>query len=312
MSSHDVCIVGLGPTGLTLAHLLARRGLSVIALERDPEFYGMARAVYTDDECLRILQNAGVADELHAQMNAGSVVQWRHADGSVLAQFHNPDEPHGWPVSNFLYQPFFEGTLEARLADHPQVTVRRGCEVTGFTQDGDGVTVMTTGETVRASFLVGADGGRSTIRRELGLSGAHGEGALDLPPALAGLTRQLLLARLIRQRRDDDTRPDPPAYVTPEGIQLLLAMGEVMRRADMFASHHIQREALSTRERMSEVLERLAGRQFVPFVSLFSASEGRLGVVVTFLAIMELIKESLVEIVQTELFGPIHVKARSE
>jgi segregation and condensation protein A len=94
--------------------------------------------------------------------------------------------------------------------------------------------------------------------------------------------------------------------------ELLLAMSEVMRRADMFASHHIQREALSTRERMSEVLERLAGRQFVPFVSLFKVSEGRLGVVVTFLAIMELIKESLVEIVQTEMFGPIHVKARSE
>jgi segregation and condensation protein A len=94
--------------------------------------------------------------------------------------------------------------------------------------------------------------------------------------------------------------------------ELLLAMSEVMRRADMFASHHIQREALSTRERMSEVLERLAGRQFVPFVSLFRVSEGRLGVVVTFLAIMELIKESLVEIVQTENFGPIHVKARSE
>jgi segregation and condensation protein A len=94
--------------------------------------------------------------------------------------------------------------------------------------------------------------------------------------------------------------------------ELMLALGEVMRRADMFASHHIQREALSTRERMSQVLERLSGRQFVPFVSLFSAQEGRLGVVVTFLAIMELIKEALVEIVQTENFGPIHVKARSE
>ena len=80
----------------------------------------------------------------------------------------------------------------------------------------------------------------------------------------------------------------------------------------MFAHHHVQREALSTRERMSEVLDRLAGRQFVPFVSLFSVTEGRLGVVVTFLAIMELIKESLVEIVQSENFGPIHVKARSE
>lgn len=104
------------------------------------------------------------------------------------------------------------------------------------------------------------------------------------------------------------SRPDPHVDLR----ELLLAMGEVIRRADMFASHHIQREALSTRERMSEVLERLAGRQFVPFVSLFRVSEGRLGVVVTFLALMELIKESLVEIVQTENFGPIHVKARSE
>jgi len=104
------------------------------------------------------------------------------------------------------------------------------------------------------------------------------------------------------------TRPDPDVDMR----ELLLALGEVMRRADMFESHHIQREALSTRERMSEVLDALSGQQFVPFVSLFTANEGRLGVVVTFLAIMELIKESLVEIVQTESFGPIHVKARSE
>lgn len=106
----------------------------------------------------------------------------------------------------------------------------------------------------------------------------------------------------------DREQPEPDV----EMRELLLALGEVLRRADMFESHHIQREALSTRERMSQVLERLDGAQFVPFVSLFTAQEGRLGVVVTFLAIMELIKESLVEIVQTESFGPIHVKARSE
>ncbi|MFV0478102.1 MAG: segregation and condensation protein A [Parahaliea sp.] len=104
------------------------------------------------------------------------------------------------------------------------------------------------------------------------------------------------------------TRPDPDVDMR----ELLLALGEVLRRADMYESHHIQREALSTRERMSEVLERLSGAQFVPFVSLFAAREGRLGVVVTFLAVMELIKESLVEIVQSESFGPIHVKARVE
>jgi segregation and condensation protein A len=102
------------------------------------------------------------------------------------------------------------------------------------------------------------------------------------------------------------TRPEPVV----EMRELLLALGEVFRRADMFESHHVHKEKLSTRERMSQVLGRLSNNQFTPFVSLFTVEEGRLGVVVTFLAVMELIKESLVEIVQTDPFGPIHVKAR--
>jgi segregation and condensation protein A len=94
--------------------------------------------------------------------------------------------------------------------------------------------------------------------------------------------------------------------------EVLLSMAEVLRRADMFESHQVTREALSTRERMSEVLERLKGGAFVPFVSLFGVDEGKLGVVVTFMAVLELIKESLVELVQNEAFGPIHVRARAE
>jgi segregation and condensation protein A len=106
----------------------------------------------------------------------------------------------------------------------------------------------------------------------------------------------------------EQERPAPDVHMR----ELLLVLSDVLKRAQMYESHHIQREALSTRERMSQVLDKLQGQQFVPFVSLFSASEGKLGVVVTFLAIMELIKESLVEIVQTENFGPIHVKGRAE
>jgi len=94
--------------------------------------------------------------------------------------------------------------------------------------------------------------------------------------------------------------------------ELLLSMAEVLRRADMFESHQISREVLSTRERMSQVLERLKGGAFVPFVALFLAEEGRLGVVVTFMAVLELIKEQLVELVQNEIFGPIHVRTRAE
>ncbi len=92
--------------------------------------------------------------------------------------------------------------------------------------------------------------------------------------------------------------------------ELLLAMGEVLRRADLFESHQVTREILSTRERMSQVLERLKDGTFVPFVALFTLEEGRLGVVVTFMAILELVKESLVELVQNEPFSPIHVRAR--
>lgn len=92
--------------------------------------------------------------------------------------------------------------------------------------------------------------------------------------------------------------------------ELLMVLGDVLRRADLYTSHQVEREKLSTRERMSEVLAKLRSDSFVPFVTLFRVEEGRLGVVVTFLAVMELIKESLVEIVQAEAFAPIHVKAR--
>ena len=85
----------------------------------------------------------------------------------------------------------------------------------------------------------------------------------------------------------------------------------MLKRSEMFESHQVEMEKLSTRERMSQVMENLRDNQFVPFVALFTLEEGRLGVVVTFLAVMELIKESLVEIVQSESFGPIHVKAKT-
>ncbi|MGX1125749.1 segregation and condensation protein A [Pseudomonas sp. HLS-6 TE3448] len=94
--------------------------------------------------------------------------------------------------------------------------------------------------------------------------------------------------------------------------ELLVSMAEVLRRGDLFESHQVSREALSTRERMSEVLERLKGGGFVPFVELFTAEEGKLGVVVTFMAILELVKESLIELVQNEPFAAIHVRARAE
>lgn len=90
--------------------------------------------------------------------------------------------------------------------------------------------------------------------------------------------------------------------------EMLLAFHEVMRRAEMFARHHIQREPLSVRQRMSEVLTVLNEGGFREFHRLFDPREGRMGVTVTFLALLELLKEALIEIVQAEPFAPIHVR----
>ena len=93
--------------------------------------------------------------------------------------------------------------------------------------------------------------------------------------------------------------------------ELILAFSDILHRADMFTQHEVAREKLSTRERMTEILGSLYNDQFKPFNRLFSPEEGRAGVVTTFLAMLELIKEQLIEIVQNELFGAIHVKKKS-
>jgi segregation and condensation protein A len=91
--------------------------------------------------------------------------------------------------------------------------------------------------------------------------------------------------------------------------ELLLAFKDVLARAELLAHHHIRREPLSVRQRMSEVLVRLGAERFSEFRELFDATEGRMGVTVTFLALLELLKEGLIEVVQVEAYAPIHVRA---
>ncbi len=123
----------------------------------------------------------------------------------------------------------------------------------------------------------------------------------DLPR----VERELFIAaankpELVRQHADPDV----------DFRAVLLAMAHVLRRAEMFTEHEIQLEPLSVRERMGNILNRVKlSSDFVPFQELFAAAEGRLGVVVTFLAVMELVRESLLEFQQAEAFAPIHVRA---
>jgi segregation and condensation protein A len=93
--------------------------------------------------------------------------------------------------------------------------------------------------------------------------------------------------------------------------ELLLAFHDVLQRAEMFSHLHVQREPLSVRQRMSEILTRIKANTFTTFVDLFDPEEGRMGVAVTFIAILELLRASVIEVVQSEAFAPLHVRAAS-
>jgi len=92
---------------------------------------------------------------------------------------------------------------------------------------------------------------------------------------------------------------------------LLRVFAEVLARADMYTHHRIQRETLSVRERMTMVLDKINADDFIDFKELFAVEEGRGGVIVALLAILELLKDSLIEMVQNEINGPIYIKAAS-
>lgn len=100
-------------------------------------------------------------------------------------------------------------------------------------------------------------------------------------------------------------RPQPEVDLR----DVIMVFKDVMERIDLQASHQIQREPLSIRERMTTILTRLKTTNFIEFPTLFSQQEGRQGVVVTFIAVLELIRESLIKIVQHEPFAPLHIKA---
>lgn len=124
------------------------------------------------------------------------------------------------------------------------------------------------------------------------------------------------LDQLPRMERDtwpvDVAAPETRVVKMPPPVDLreiLIAFQEVMMRAEMYSHHQVTLEPLSVRERMTSILQQVDTEQFTSFGSLFTIEEGRRGVVVTLLAILELVKESLIEMIQNEAFGPIYVKA---
>jgi 2-polyprenyl-6-methoxyphenol hydroxylase-like FAD-dependent oxidoreductase len=161
----DVMIVGCGPVGLTLSILLAQHGHAVTILERQPQPYPLPRAVHLDHEVARILQSAGIGNELEAITEPAEFYEWRNAEGTTLLRFGRVGSgASGWPVSQMFHQPALEAALERRAGDLG-IQIRRGCAVAGLSQHQDVVALATgDGEVVEGRYVVGCDGANSTIR----------------------------------------------------------------------------------------------------------------------------------------------------
>jgi 3-(3-hydroxy-phenyl)propionate hydroxylase len=172
----DICVVGYGPVGGTLAHLLADRGLSVVVLDREADIYPLPRAVHFDDEVMRVFQTLGLAERILPHTHVSPGMQFVDADRRVILDWPRPQAvgPLGWNTSYRFHQPDLERILREAARDKPNIDVRLRAEVFAIDQDGDGADVrfedLNTGELhhVRSRYVVGCDGARSLVRRLIG------------------------------------------------------------------------------------------------------------------------------------------------
>lgn len=174
-ATHDVAIVGYGPVGATAANLLGQMGLNVVVIERDPDIYFRARAISTDEEVLRIWQQVGLADRLNADMQPGAGANFVDAAGVSIARLTPANRGNGHPPQQFIYQPAVDRVLRDGVERFPNISLLLEHECLRITQHADSTELMLADLTrdefkrVRATYVIAADGGSSSIRGQLGV-----------------------------------------------------------------------------------------------------------------------------------------------
>ncbi len=170
----QVVVVGAGPCGVTIANYLGTFGIQTILVERSTEILDYPRAVGADDETLRSWQGVGLAHDLLKDMIQNAPARYHNSKGECFAQVSPGEQPHGWPRRNLFIQPLTEKTLRKGLERFDCVTPMLGWEVKSLVQNDHGVELEVLGAnaaalTIEADYVVGADGGRSTIRGLVGI-----------------------------------------------------------------------------------------------------------------------------------------------
>ena len=171
----DVAIVGYGPTGATLANLLALRGLKVAVLERESDQYHLPRAVHFDDEIMRIFGMVGIAKDLSKKVRVNPGMQFVDTDGALIMDWPRPQEitSNGWHASYRFHQPDLEKLLRNSLRKCETATVIACAEVVQIQDQGEKVEVHFEGRgpgptgSLTAKYVVGCDGARSFVRQNI-------------------------------------------------------------------------------------------------------------------------------------------------
>lgn len=170
---YDVAVVGAGPTGQTLAILLAQQGHRVVMVDRHAEPYPLPRAVVFDSEAARGLAACGIADRFARFSEIGDDYVWLDAAGELLLRFPMaPVGTSGFADGNMMNQPVLEAVLAERAAELPGLRVHRGVEASQIFERPDHVELTVHGpalgrESIRARYLVGCDGADSFVRRRM-------------------------------------------------------------------------------------------------------------------------------------------------
>lgn len=186
----DVAVIGAGPCGITMANLLALYGVRAVVIDAEPGVYEFPRAVGIDDESLRTYQAIGIAARLLEDIVQNTPIRYYTSWGRLMAHVEPSVRPFGWPRRNNFLQPLFEAALREKVAESDSVELWLGARLGGYEQDAGGVTAdieNSAGEAVklRAKYLVGTDGGRSTVRKIAGVEMTGATAPMKLLSAVA-------------------------------------------------------------------------------------------------------------------------------
>ncbi|MFT3779205.1 MAG: bifunctional 3-(3-hydroxy-phenyl)propionate/3-hydroxycinnamic acid hydroxylase [Ottowia sp.] len=243
----DVVIIGAGPVGLTIANTLGIAGVKTLVVEKLPQIIDYPRAIGIDDEALRTLQAAGLADQVQAHITPDHWMRFLTADGRCFASIEPRTDEFGWSRRNAFIQPLVDNILYQGLQRFAHVDAVFNHELRALRQDADGVTVtLHSGQeerTLRARYVVACDGGNSLVRRTLGV-------------AFEGRTKPNQWI-VVDVRNDPLGTPHVELYCDPDRPYVSGALPHGIRRFEFMVMAGETEEELSKPENMARLMAKV-------------------------------------------------------